>query len=117
LWNHRNRCVFDGATPSLGGVLGFALEESRLWAVAGAIFLGFPASPSPCSPVVWMTSSLGRLFVSTGAFVLLFWSGVVCVVTGVSPPFFLLNIMKRSSPAFSRKKKKAQHFVATVLSG
>ena len=32
LWNRCNRCVFDGATPSLVGALGFALEESRLWA-------------------------------------------------------------------------------------
>ena len=51
LWNHRNRCVFDGATPSLGGVLGFALEESRLWAVAGAQGLSFLASQPPPPPV------------------------------------------------------------------
>jgi len=55
LWNHRNRCVFDGATPSLGGVLGFcSRRESALGCGggSGAIFLGFPASPSPCSPIV-----------------------------------------------------------------
>ena len=33
-----------------------------------------------------------------------FWSGVVCTVRGFFP-FSLLNIMKHSSPAFSRKKK------------
>ena len=51
LWNHRNRCVFDGATPSLGGVLGFVLEESRLRAVAGARGLSFLASQPPPPPV------------------------------------------------------------------
>jgi hypothetical protein len=47
LWNHRNRCVFDGATPSLGGALGFALEECRLWVMAGARGLSFLASHPP----------------------------------------------------------------------
>jgi hypothetical protein len=36
------------------------------------------------------TSCLGHLFVFTGAYVLLFRGGVVCVVIGISPAFFFL---------------------------
>jgi len=36
LWNHRNRCVFDGAAPSVAGALVVAGEERRLWTTAGA---------------------------------------------------------------------------------
>jgi hypothetical protein len=51
LWNHRNSCVFDGAAPSLAGVLRLALEECRLWVVAGARGLSFLASlPPPVPP-------------------------------------------------------------------
>jgi hypothetical protein len=55
LWNHRNRYVFDGATPSLVDALGSALEESRLWALAGARGLSFLASP-PSPPVAFFCS-------------------------------------------------------------
>jgi hypothetical protein len=30
LWNHWSRCVFDGITPNLGGVLTLAGEERQL---------------------------------------------------------------------------------------
>uniref|UniRef100_A0A0A8ZUQ5 Uncharacterized protein n=1 Tax=Arundo donax TaxID=35708 RepID=A0A0A8ZUQ5_ARUDO len=33
---HSNRCVFDGATPSLAGALVLTGEERRLWEMAGA---------------------------------------------------------------------------------
>ena len=36
LWNHCNRCVFDGAAPSIAGALAMAGEERRLWTLAGA---------------------------------------------------------------------------------
>jgi hypothetical protein len=36
LWNHRNRCVFDGAAPSLAGLLAATGEERRLWSMTGA---------------------------------------------------------------------------------
>jgi hypothetical protein len=49
LWNHWNRCVFDGINPSLGGALNFALEECQLWVVAGARGLAFLASYPPSS--------------------------------------------------------------------
>jgi hypothetical protein len=36
LWNHRNRCVFDGLQPSLNGILSSIREELQLWGIAGA---------------------------------------------------------------------------------
>ena len=36
LWNHCNRCVFDGAAPSIAGALAMAGEERQLWTLAGA---------------------------------------------------------------------------------
>ena len=36
LWKHRNRCVFDGAAPSVVGAVVMASEERRLWTSAGA---------------------------------------------------------------------------------
>jgi hypothetical protein len=36
LWNHRNRCVFDGVLPNLNGVLSFIREEMHFWGFAGA---------------------------------------------------------------------------------
>ena len=45
LWNHRNRCVFDGITPNLGRALSLAGEERRLWSVAGAKGLSSLTAP------------------------------------------------------------------------
>jgi hypothetical protein len=36
IWSHRNRCVFDGAAPSIAGALVMAGEERRLWTLAAA---------------------------------------------------------------------------------
>jgi len=36
LWNHRNRCVFDGLQPNLIGFLSSIREELQLWDFAGA---------------------------------------------------------------------------------
>uniref|UniRef100_A0A0A9ALC0 Uncharacterized protein n=1 Tax=Arundo donax TaxID=35708 RepID=A0A0A9ALC0_ARUDO len=47
LWNHRNRCVFDGVTPNLAGVLISADEEYRLWRMAGARGLSLLTAPTP----------------------------------------------------------------------
>jgi len=35
-WNHHNRSVFDGITPSLNGVLSLIKEEILLWSLVGA---------------------------------------------------------------------------------
>jgi hypothetical protein len=45
IWNHRNRCVFDGQTPSLPSILRQADDERRLWELAGAKGLSFLAAP------------------------------------------------------------------------
>jgi hypothetical protein len=36
LWNHRNKCIFDGCNPSMSLSLRAADEERRRWEVAGA---------------------------------------------------------------------------------
>jgi len=36
LWNHRNKCVFEGRSPSIPAVLKFFREESKMWCLAGA---------------------------------------------------------------------------------
>jgi hypothetical protein len=36
LWNHRNRCVFDGATPNMVDSLILLRNERRMWIMAGA---------------------------------------------------------------------------------
>ena len=36
LWTHRNRCVFDGAAPSVAGALAVAEDDRRSWSLAGA---------------------------------------------------------------------------------
>jgi hypothetical protein len=47
LWNHRNRCVFDGSVPSVAGALILAGEEHRLWTSAGARGLSLLSVPLP----------------------------------------------------------------------
>ncbi|GJN20941.1 hypothetical protein PR202_gb08381 [Eleusine coracana subsp. coracana] len=41
IWNRRNHCVFDGATPSIAEALILAGEERRWWLMAGARGLSF----------------------------------------------------------------------------
>jgi hypothetical protein len=36
IWNHHNRCVFDGIQPSLNGVLAVVKDELHLWSLARA---------------------------------------------------------------------------------
>ena len=36
LWNHRNRCVFDGINPNLEDVLVSLRDELHLWSLASA---------------------------------------------------------------------------------
>ena len=36
LWTHRNKCVFDGAAPSVAGALAVAEDDRRSWSLAGA---------------------------------------------------------------------------------
>jgi hypothetical protein len=36
LWNHRNRCVFDGVQPNLNGILSPIRDEQHVWELAGA---------------------------------------------------------------------------------
>ena len=43
IWNHRNRCVFDGTPPSLAGALLLASEEQRFWKLAKAQGSSFPS--------------------------------------------------------------------------
>jgi hypothetical protein len=47
LWNHRNRCVFDGSAPSVAGALILAGQERRLWISAGARGLSLLSAPLP----------------------------------------------------------------------
>jgi hypothetical protein len=36
IWNHRNKCVFDGASPSMVEILILTREEQRQWMIVGA---------------------------------------------------------------------------------
>ncbi|WVZ93867.1 hypothetical protein U9M48_039820 [Paspalum notatum var. saurae] len=79
LWKHRNACVFEGTRPDVSVVLQNIANEGSLWCAAGAKGL--------------------RSLLEGAVLVLLYF--------GFFPSyFFLLNEMKRSSPAFSRKRKQ-----------
>jgi hypothetical protein len=36
LWNHRNKCIFDGLSPNIANFLIQIGDERRLWETAGA---------------------------------------------------------------------------------
>ena len=36
LWTHRNKCVFNGADPSVASALAVAEDERRSWSLEGA---------------------------------------------------------------------------------
>jgi hypothetical protein len=36
IWNHRNRCVFDGWNSNITLILSWAKEEMHQWEIAGA---------------------------------------------------------------------------------
>jgi hypothetical protein len=44
IWNHRNKVVFDGRTPSISFLLQAAEDEQETWRLAGAKGLSFLAS-------------------------------------------------------------------------
>jgi hypothetical protein len=46
LWNHRNRCVFDGAAPNMAESLILFGNERRMWMMAGARGLSHLMPPS-----------------------------------------------------------------------
>ena len=41
LWNHRNRCVFDGAVPNLNSLLSATRKDLHQWSIAGARGVSF----------------------------------------------------------------------------
>jgi hypothetical protein len=47
IWKHRNRCVFDGAAPSLTACLAQAEDERELWELAGAKGISFLVAQLP----------------------------------------------------------------------
>jgi hypothetical protein len=47
LWQHRNRCVFDGIVPSLVATISQAEEEKRAWELAGAKGISFFVAQLP----------------------------------------------------------------------
>jgi hypothetical protein len=106
IWNHHNSCVFDRAIPNIAETFKLAGDERRRWTMAGA--RGLSHLTAPAQAVSWFVVGAGSLFS------LLYWhkcilwdkdKGVwVCVVLRVLCLLFLLNIMKHSSPVFSRKK-------------
>jgi hypothetical protein len=100
IWNHRNKCVFEGASPNMVESLILLGEERRLWMLAGARGLSHLTAPSQEAKCgVWSLCC----FVKRREFSLV--PKCVCVVMGLFTLWFnLFNIMKRNSPAFSRKK-------------
>jgi hypothetical protein len=44
IWNHRNKVVFDGRTPSISFLLQAADDKQEMWRLAGAKGLSFLAS-------------------------------------------------------------------------
>jgi hypothetical protein len=46
IWNHHNKCVFDGANPNKVETLILLVEERRLWMMAGARGLSYLMAPS-----------------------------------------------------------------------
>lgn len=47
LWNHRNRCVFDGDSPNLATALTLAFDDMSLWGIAGARGISYLAGLLP----------------------------------------------------------------------
>jgi hypothetical protein len=47
IWNHRNRCVFDGLFPNLETAIRRAKEEREMWELAGAKSLALLTAPIP----------------------------------------------------------------------
>ena len=114
VWKHRNYCVFDGGTPSLSRVMTTFREDVQQWSVAGARGVSYllalpPTSQMPWAGGVWsgliVVSVLREFIFFQGVLQTLYPCNIFCFSGGSFPPFYLLNILMRSSPARSRKKK------------
>ena len=120
IWNHRNRCVFDGITPSLPCVI--ATIQERYINGRSLELEGFLTS-SPWQPLPLRRFGSCVLF---GLVYFLLIKTCFCIRVGCRPlilvhsrflfPFFLLNILMCSSPAHSRKKSLIVHgYISQVL--
>jgi hypothetical protein len=49
IWNHRNKCVFEGANPNMVDTLILFSEERRLWMLVGVRGLSHLTPPLPGS--------------------------------------------------------------------
>lgn len=117
LWNHRNRSVFDGLSPSVPAALSQAREERHLQEMTGPKGLSFLAATNLVSQLCqmkWCICSQLSLWIVSCIYVLdllrrdFLQSGSI-----LDHPYFLLNIMMRTSPARSRKKfwdKEGKHW-------
>jgi hypothetical protein len=45
IWNHRNRCVFDGWNSNITLILSWAKEEMHRWEITGAKGISYLAAP------------------------------------------------------------------------
>jgi hypothetical protein len=45
IWNHLNKCVFDGWNSNITLILNWAKEEMRRWEIAGAEGISYLATP------------------------------------------------------------------------
>jgi hypothetical protein len=47
IWNHRNKCVFDGWNSNITLILSWAKEEMHRWDIVGAKCISYLAVPPP----------------------------------------------------------------------
>jgi hypothetical protein len=47
LWNHRNQCVFDGASPSISNIISTTFEDLQQWSLAGAKGVSYLLAQAP----------------------------------------------------------------------
>jgi hypothetical protein len=45
IWNHRNKCVFDGWNSNISLNLNWAKEETRRWEIAGPEGISYLVAP------------------------------------------------------------------------
>jgi hypothetical protein len=84
IWDHHNRCVFDGANPCMAEALILPGEERQVWMMVGARGLSYLTSPSEEISVCFIMLSLSFFPISTGANVIL--KGCVMDVMGLFTP-------------------------------
>jgi hypothetical protein len=61
IWNHRNRCVFNGAQPSISEVLIWVKDEIHYWSLAGARGISNLLALQPATRRFLVGSVLGHL--------------------------------------------------------